>query len=144
MGVTAASLFTVYTAAYTNTHRAFRNIIGKFPTWMRPPYSSCDDACLATMKRLGYHVTYFDLDTQDYLHTTPETNQISKDVVHVALSTADPTDSDFLSIAHDIHEQTVHNLTGYMLDQMVLYGFKGVPAGTCIGDPEANWYRSAG
>jgi len=123
---------------------ALRNIIGKIPTYMRPPYSSCNAACEATLLDLGYHVTYFDLDTQDYLHTTPETNQISKDLVHAIISAANPATADFLSIAHDIHEQTVHNFTTSMFDDMVTYGFKGVPVGTCLGDAQANWYRAAG
>jgi len=44
---------------------AIRNIIQKFPTYMRPPYSSCDEAsgCWKDMKDLGYVVTYFDVDT---------------------------------------------------------------------------------
>jgi peptidoglycan/xylan/chitin deacetylase (PgdA/CDA1 family) len=44
---------------------AIRNIIGKFPTYMRPPYSSCTAAsgCEADMATLGYVVSYFDLDT---------------------------------------------------------------------------------
>ncbi|KAH0610047.1 uncharacterized protein H6S33_012593 [Morchella sextelata] len=122
---------------------ALRNIIGKIPTYMRPPYSECNDVCKSTMTKLGYHVTYFDLDTQDYLHTTPETQQLSKDVVHNILSSANSAVDDFLSIEHDIHDQSVHNLTGYFLDQMVAYGFKAVTAGACLGDPEANWYRDA-
>ncbi|KAL7267765.1 hypothetical protein RUND412_009632 [Rhizina undulata] len=121
---------------------AFRNIMGKFPTYMRPPYSSCDSDCAATMLKLGYHITYFDLDTQDYLHATPDTNQISKDIVHDILDVADPTTMDFLSISHDIQNQTVHNLTAYMLDQFLLYGFQTVTVGECLGDDEANWYRS--
>lgn len=105
---------------------AIRNIIGRIPTYMRPPYSSCTGTCKATMNKLGYHITYFDLDTQDYLHTTPQTNQISKDVVHNYLTAMSPSDSNYLSIAHDIHQQTVHNLTVYMFDQMVQYGWKGM------------------
>lgn len=44
---------------------AIRNILGKFPTYMRPPYSSCTAAsgCQADMAALGYVVSYFDLDT---------------------------------------------------------------------------------
>ncbi|RPB05609.1 glycoside hydrolase/deacetylase [Choiromyces venosus 120613-1] len=123
---------------------ALRNIIGKIPTYMRPPYSSCTDACKATMKKLGYHITYLDMDTEDYLHNTPETNQISKDIVHNYLVNANPANVDYLSIAHDIHDQTVHNLTTYMFDQMVKYRFAGVTVGECLGDPQANWYRNAG
>ena len=42
---------------------AIRNIIGKYPTYMRPPYSSCNAACQTMLKNLGYVVSYFDLDT---------------------------------------------------------------------------------
>jgi peptidoglycan/xylan/chitin deacetylase (PgdA/CDA1 family) len=44
---------------------AMANIVGKFPTYMRPPYSSCSAAsgCEQDMADLGYHVSYFDLDT---------------------------------------------------------------------------------
>ena len=46
---------------------ALRNVLGVIPTYMRPPYSSCsaESGCEADMNNLGYHVTYFDLDTQD-------------------------------------------------------------------------------
>lgn len=44
---------------------ALRNILGFFPTYMRPPYSSCtaESGCEDDLKALGYHITYFDLDT---------------------------------------------------------------------------------
>ncbi|KAI5793334.1 hypothetical protein EDC01DRAFT_655925 [Geopyxis carbonaria] len=118
---------------------ALRNVIGRIPTYMRPPYVSCDAQCLATLGRLGYHVVYYDLDTQDFKNNRPETNQVSKDIVrdYLVRTTVD----DYVSIAHDIHEQTVRNLTVYMLDEMVRYGWKGVSFGECVDDPEANWYR---
>lgn len=46
---------------------ALSNIIGKFPTYMRPPYSSCNGACETDMKALGYVISYFDLDTDGNL-----------------------------------------------------------------------------
>ena len=44
---------------------AFTNILGKFPTYMRPPYSSCtaDSGCEKDMADLGYHISYFNLDS---------------------------------------------------------------------------------
>ena len=58
---------------------ALRNIVGKFPTYMRPPYSKCvSAACMATMVNLGYHITYFDLDTDDYNNITPTLIQNAK------------------------------------------------------------------
>lgn len=104
---------------------ALRNIIGKIPTYMRPPYSECNELCFQTLSTLGYHAIYFDLDTEDYLHDDPTLIQQSKDIVHAALSSVSPTDSDYLAISHDIHYQTVYNFTSYFLDQMNTYGFKG-------------------
>jgi len=120
---------------------AIRNIIQKFPTYMRPPYSSCDASCMATMKRLGYHIVYFDFDTEDYLHSTPDTIQISKNIVKNVMDSTSLAD-DRLAIMHDIHEQTVHSLTAYVLDTLAAKGFKTVTVGECLGDEPANWYRS--
>lgn len=52
---------------------AFANILGKFPTYMRPPYSSCTAAsgCEQDMTDLGYHVSYFDLDTDGKMVPCP-------------------------------------------------------------------------
>ncbi|KAL8694087.1 MAG: hypothetical protein Q9218_001202 [Villophora microphyllina] len=117
--------------------RAIANIIGRYPTYMRPPYSQCDQAsgCQADMKALGYHRVYFDLDTQDYLN--PNTIQNSKDVVKQILGTAGA--SDYLSIQHDIVQQSVANLTYYYFDLIKAKGWKGVTAGECLNDAPANW-----
>jgi peptidoglycan/xylan/chitin deacetylase (PgdA/CDA1 family) len=106
---------------------AFINIIGKYPTYMRPPYSSCtaDSGCQADLEALGYHRMYFDLDTMDYLNPLPTQIQASKDVVQKALSGA-PATGDFLSIQHDIVQQSVSNLTSYYLDQIQAKGWKGM------------------
>ncbi|KAF2019070.1 carbohydrate esterase family 4 protein [Aaosphaeria arxii CBS 175.79] len=123
---------------------AFKNIIGKFPTYMRPPYSSCTAAsgCQQDLKDLGYVVSYFDLDTDDYNNITPALIQNAKNRVSTALQGKTPTNDDFLAIAHDIHQQTAQNLTGYMLEQFTQKGFKLVTMGECMGDPKANWYRT--
>ncbi|KAH0565378.1 hypothetical protein GP486_001227 [Trichoglossum hirsutum] len=124
---------------------AFRNILGYFPTYMRPPFSQCSLACESMLDSLGYHITYFDLDTQDYLNDSPTLIQNSKTIFNNALQGANPTISDFLVIGHDIHEQTAYNLTDYALSRMQALGFgTSVTVGQCLGDPIENWYRSAG
>lgn len=112
---------------------------------MRPPYSSCTAAsgCEKDMKDLGYVVTYFDLDTSDYLHTVPEEIQIAKDIFSNRITPSNPATDKFLEISHDIHQQTAQNLTGFMLETLKKKGYKGVTVGECLGDPEANWYRSS-
>ncbi|KAL1644752.1 hypothetical protein SLS58_004216 [Diplodia intermedia] len=124
---------------------ALRNILGFFPTYMRPPYSSCTAAsgCEDDMKALGYHVTYFDLDTDDYDNTTPDKIQNAKDNFSKALAGKAAASNDFLAIAHDIHQQTAQNLTEYMLQTLQAAGYTAVTVGECLGDDEANWYRSS-
>lgn len=121
---------------------AFRNILGYFPTYMRPPYSECNATCGNLMADLGYHVTYFDLDTEGYLNDATTLIQNSKNIWDKAIATAKPATDNFLEIEHDIHYQTVYNLTDYILSSMYSHGFKSVTVGECLGDPPANWYRS--
>ncbi|KAF2687064.1 carbohydrate esterase family 4 protein [Lentithecium fluviatile CBS 122367] len=126
---------------------AVRNILGFFPTYMRPPYSSCTAAsgCEQAMADLGYHVVYFDVDTDDYNQLTPAKIQNSKNWFkgNITAGGAKPADSDWLGIAHDIHEQTAYNLTEYMLSTLTGLGYKAVTVGECLGDPATNWYRSS-
>ncbi|KAI9776703.1 MAG: hypothetical protein M1839_009430 [Geoglossum umbratile] len=120
---------------------AFRNILGYFPTYMRPPYSQCSITCENRMSTLGYHIIYFDMDTQDYLNDDPTLIQNSKNIFDSAAATkAD----NYLVIGHDVHQQTAYNLTDYILGRMKTLGYGSVTVGQCLGDPSTNWYRSAG
>jgi peptidoglycan/xylan/chitin deacetylase (PgdA/CDA1 family) len=142
---------------------AIRNIIQKFPTYMRPPYSSCDEAsgCWKDMQNLGYVVTYFDVDTDgtlaqrfkccrsmtnqriDYNNDSPDKIQNAKNNFNKYFQTDNIATDKFLSIEHDIHEQTAHNLTEYMLKIIQDKGYRGVTVGECLGDPAENWYRAS-
>lgn len=126
---------------------ALRNIVGKIPTYMRPPYSSCTGACQTDMAALGYHVTYFDVDTDDYNQDSASEIQNSKDWFKGNITANGATaagGAKWLDIQHDIHEQTANNLTEFMLKTLTDLGYKGVTVGECLGDPVANWYRTAG
>ncbi|KAH8696341.1 putative chitin deacetylase [Talaromyces proteolyticus] len=121
---------------------ALRNILGGFPTYMRPPYSNCDDDCLDDLAELGYHVIFFNIDTNDYKNDNPEAIQLSKDTVGDALSNSQvPLGRPFLAIGHDIHAQTVYNLTSYILRRVQDAGYRAVTVGECLNDPRDNWYR---
>jgi hypothetical protein len=122
---------------------AFRNILGYWPTYFRPPYSECNASCSATLGNLGYHVTYFDLDTEGYLNDSPTLIQNSKNIWDAAINPSNNNTDNFLEIEHDIHYQTVYNLTDYILASMYKHGYKSVTVGQCLGDPPANWYRNA-
>jgi hypothetical protein len=125
---------------------AIRNIIGVIPTYMRPPYSECSTTCSSLLKTLGYHATYFDLDTEDYLNDDPDLIQNSKNDFDNAIADYGYNDgANYLVIEHDIHQETVYSLTEYILQKMANEGFgTSVTVGECLNDPVENWYRAAG
>ena len=48
----------------------------------------------------------------------------------------------WLTVNHDIVEQTANNLTEFMLSTLTQAGYKAVTVGECLGDPKAFWYRN--
>lgn len=129
-----------------NLEMALNNIVGKIPTYLRPPYSACNEACQKDMSDLGYHLISFDVDTDDYNQANATKIQKSKDLFkeYVTKDGATPEKNSSLVISHDILEQTANNLTEYMLSTLTQLGYKGVTVGECLGDPEENWYRQFG
>lgn len=119
---------------------AFRNILRLFPTYYRCPYLNCGSTAL--LSSLGYHILDMDLDTKDYLYDDPSLIQTSKNKFSTKVSNASSTNS-YIPLAHDIHYQTVANLTAFMINTLKARGYKPVTVGECLGDPAANWYRSA-
>lgn len=122
---------------------ALRNIMGSFPTYMRPPYSSClpRSGCREDLGKLGYHIVLYDIDTDDYKNDDPALIQRSKDIFDKAVSSGNPHTKSWLVIGHDAHEQTVHNLTEHMLQTITRLGYRPVTVGDCLHDPRENWYR---
>ncbi|KAI9682740.1 MAG: hypothetical protein M1829_006727 [Trizodia sp. TS-e1964] len=122
---------------------ALVNILGVFPTYMRPPYSACStNGCQNDLGDLGYHITYFDVDTDDYENDSPLLIQNAKNNFDRAITGKPSQNNDFLVIGHDIHQQTAYNLTTYMLDTLLAAGYQAVTVGECLGDPSGNWYRT--
>ncbi|KAG3190887.1 hypothetical protein PC129_g25106, partial [Phytophthora cactorum] len=122
---------------------AFADILGYFPTYMRPPYSASNTTTDAWLSELGYHITYFNLDTEGYLHDSPDLIQTSKDIWGSTVEGKSPASNKWLQIEHDPVYQSVYNLPEYMLKSMANNGFSAVTVGECLDDPKANWYRSA-
>lgn len=107
-----------------------------------PPYSICPEKCQEQLAELGYHIIYFDLDTQGYLHDDPDKIQTSKDLWDEALESTKLCSDSFLTIEHDLQHQVVYNLTEYMLRSLIETGYRSVTVGECLGDPAENWYRT--
>ncbi|KAM0256113.1 hypothetical protein ACHAQJ_005200 [Trichoderma viride] len=123
---------------------AFRNLFGVVPTYMRPPFLECSlkTGCIETMEKLGYHIISTNLDTKDYENDDAALIQNSKDRFSSMQST-DESSHDYIVLSHDVHYQTVVNLTKYMVELSRGRGYKLVTVGECLGDPSENWYRWA-
>ena len=53
---------------------AFANILGFFPTYLRPPYTDCREDCIADLGALGYHVVSFNPVSRP-VHTRKENRE---------------------------------------------------------------------
>ncbi|KAI5795272.1 hypothetical protein EDC01DRAFT_717283 [Geopyxis carbonaria] len=126
----------------TDLESALKGIIGKYPTYMRPPYFSCGDTCMSTLRSLGYHVIHSDLDTLDWQNNTPGTIQNSKNIFRNAINPSNPATNSFLPLLHDVHETTVNSLVQDMINAAKAKGYKFTTVGWCMSDNSANWYRT--
>lgn len=118
---------------------ALADLLGRFPTYMRPPHSLSSPTTDAWLGELGYHVIYFDLNTRGYELDSPDLIQGAKDIWDARVE--DPETKSVLGIEHDPVFQSVYNLTAYMLDSLQRNGLRAVTVGECLGDAPENWYR---
>ncbi|RHZ54881.1 chitin deacetylase [Aspergillus thermomutatus] len=116
---------------------AISDILGFFPTYLRPPYMSCNTDCLADLRDLGYHVVNYNIDTLDW----QENYSNSQNIFKSALQSGNPKTNSFISIAHDIHNHTVHDFVPLMIDYLQAQGYTTALYGECLNDPPSNWYR---
>ncbi|KAF1811682.1 carbohydrate esterase family 4 protein [Eremomyces bilateralis CBS 781.70] len=115
---------------------ALLGILGFYPTYMRPPFLECNDACLSDMQSLGYRVIGTDVDTKDFLYLTPDEIHFAKERFDDALHAKG------IVLSHDTLDQTVHSLAKYMLEKARQHNLKVVTVGECLGDPRENWYST--
>lgn len=118
--------------------QALVQALGRIPTYFRPPYFSTNEDVLDTVGELGYHVINAGVDTNDWKGDYDAARQAFSQAVQQGSWDGS---AGKIVLAHDIHEQTVHELAAYMIEQARDAGFRLVTVGECMGDPEENWYR---
>jgi peptidoglycan/xylan/chitin deacetylase (PgdA/CDA1 family) len=123
------------------TEAALVNILGVFPTYMRPPYLSFDSASEGDMADLGYHVVSTNLDTRDWANTGPGQSVNSRNTFD-QFTASDPASASYIVLNHDIHRTTVYEVAEYEIQRLRSRGYRAVTVGECLGDAPGNWYRS--
>ncbi|KEZ46940.1 hypothetical protein SAPIO_CDS0289 [Scedosporium apiospermum] len=117
---------------------AFIEVIGKIPTYMRPPFFSYNSETLRVLGDLGYHVIHANIDTLDWSF-----QDVCKINTSIDLFVEGITNGGSIVLAHDVHALTAYTLVPAMLEAVKLRGLRAVTVGECLGDPQANWYRDS-
>jgi len=112
------------------------SIIGKAPTYMRPPYLSTNALAIDTLKTLGYKIISVDIDTQDWAEGPIGEIQLSIDW-YKGNQTAGGT----ISLNHDPYQPTADTFIPAIITYLAEKGLKSVTVGECLGDDAANWYK---
>lgn len=140
----------------------FVQILGYFPSYMRVPYLSSNDAILAAMAELGYRVIGASIDTKDYENDDAGLIWKSFEKFRLELDAGGS-----IVLSHDTHFYTVETLVDNMLQEIRSRGLKGmlccrsslylassslgfwnvltfvaVTVAECLGD-SGNWYRTS-
>lgn len=117
----------------TDLDVAFKAIIGKIPTYMRPPYLEYDNTVLATLGSMGYVVAGVSIDTLDWQYDSIDPT-ISEGLFQQGYEAGGT-----ISLNHDPEEVTVKTVAPWIINYLNTLGKKSVTVGTCFGDPESNW-----
>ncbi|KAL2110225.1 hypothetical protein VUR80DRAFT_1446 [Thermomyces stellatus] len=122
------------TSEMTRVEEALLEIIGKFPTYMRPPYFSWNGDNLDVLGELGYKVIHADLDTNDWRADMDASIDEFESGIAEGRS---------IVLAHEVHHATAEELVPAMISAVQEAGLEAVTVGECLGDPEDNWYRTS-
>lgn len=119
--------------------RAITNIIGKFPTYMRPPYAECSNTsnCLLDMAELGYHVVGYEVDSHDWQRNFT-LEQMKSNILNVL--DGKKLDDNMFLVQHDQSQYAVE-LTKFVLEETKKKQWQAVTLGDCLDDPEEFWYN---
>ncbi|KAJ5055454.1 vi polysaccharide biosynthesis protein vipA/tviB [Bipolaris maydis] len=122
----------------TKMEMVLNDILGFFPTYMRPPFGQCGPACQKQMGELGYHVISWDMNPRDWQGNYTYAEEVFVEKIQKNNS---QNKKAWLNVAHDTQNRTVYTFTQFMINKAREYGYELVTVGECMNDPEENWYR---
>lgn len=100
---------------------ALRNIIGKVPRYMRPPYFATDDSVLQTMGELNFHVIQASIDTLDWQNDSESAIGTSVQIFKDGLAQGGT-----IELSHDVHQWTANTLVQVMINEVKAKGLRGM------------------
>ncbi|KAG0006886.1 chitin deacetylase [Modicella reniformis] len=110
------------------------------PRYMRAPEGRCEKTCLKVMADLGYVVTHWNVDTNDWRYKDEKNPQVAvnksmKEVNEAIVKKSDPAKDSFIILQHEIHKFSVEYLVDAVVDAVQKKGYRFVSIEECIGKP---------
>lgn len=117
---------------------AIRSIIGVRTRYFRPPYGNINDATRSVVAQVGSDIALWNLDTNDW---SVRNADVAFNAYTNTLNGRDPGSSSFISLEHDIFEETVHSMAPRAIDYIRSMGYQLVDMGTCQGSGSWDCYQ---
>ncbi|KAF9200866.1 chitin deacetylase [Haplosporangium sp. Z 27] len=117
---------------------ALKTIIGKRPTYMRPPYGNTSPEVLSWLGSRGYKVIDWNVDTNDWQH--PEDFKQDLDSYKKALQGSNAQGKSFISLQHDAEKATAEVFSKLAIEYVLSKGYQLMTVGECLGDT-TGWYK---
>ncbi|RKP13004.1 chitin deacetylase, partial [Piptocephalis cylindrospora] len=123
----------------TRLDDALRQIIGRSPLYMRPPYGSTSPMARRILHDMGYKVVIWNIETQDTEH--PNNVAASMDAYHRALEAPGASRKGWIALQHDPVRSTSLQLAPQAIRLAQRLGYRFATVAECLGD-EGGEYRS--
>ncbi|KAI9300580.1 hypothetical protein BJ944DRAFT_170602 [Cunninghamella echinulata] len=104
------------------------------PRYMRPPYGENNNATRNELGNLNYQVIIWDIDPKDFEAISYQDKQATVTGVLAKEHSAPPTSSHII-LMHDTHQQTVRELTPFVVREARAKGYRFTTVAGCLNDP---------
>ena len=91
------------------------SLVGRYPTYMRPPFFDFDAQAMQIMKGLRYRVIIADIDTNDWKNDPTASFNAFRSGLDQGGS---------IALAHDVNEITVNQLLPRMISELQRRGMR--------------------
>ncbi|OJD37806.1 carbohydrate esterase family 4 protein [Diplodia corticola] len=108
---------------------ALVSIIGKKPTYMRPPYLATGGSVQSTMATLGYRIITDDVDSGDW-------NGYSVAQSEQQFTNAGASGNGHIPLMHETYQSTVTQLVPWLISWASQNNLKLVTVAECLGDAD--------
>ncbi|KAI8646881.1 hypothetical protein BD408DRAFT_399182 [Parasitella parasitica] len=114
----------------TELEKIVFDIIQVKPAFIRPPYGSANDDSVAKLEGKGYKVVKWSTDTKDF-----DTHDLQQEMANVKNSfNSSNIDDGFITLSHDVYEQTTTELTSALIEYVKSQGFQFSTVADCVGE----------